>query len=376
MSTHCVTAAKHLALRTVFLNKNFALSSAETSPSSIVSDLTRRLDLESARYSKLLGTLPGHVDVVGLQLTDADLLLVLMKALPDVVKNYVIHHSVGDSYSSYRQAACKWESQQRMFVEHSNAQGKVGKVHEVMSSPGSPVSPGAWEYGSQTEWYSIADDTGMVDAVDQKCSKCGSRKHETSSCQTDVSKLTCFRCSEKGHISANCPKKNSGKGGKHGVSNMKGSQKGKPSKGIKGKFDKGKGKKGKKGKSFGKKGKLNELGTDGWSPEDYWWWSDDDTWWWSEGYDVNHVGSWNDHEWHGSDWYAGDWQDETTGAASQAEPSPEPQKSEQPVGSLVISALVCEDLSDECCFDLEISSESCDCSCILEACLDRCCVGL
>ena len=144
MSTHCVIAAKHLRLERFFLNKNFSVSSAETSPSSIVSDLTRRLDLESARYSKLLGTLPGHVDVVGLQLTDADLLLVLMKALPDVVKNYVIHHSVGDSYSSYRQAACKWESQQRMFVEHSNTQGKVGKVHEVTSSAGSPF---AWSLG-------------------------------------------------------------------------------------------------------------------------------------------------------------------------------------------------------------------------------------
>ena len=159
-----------LALRTVFLNKNFSLSSAETSPSSIVSDLTRRLDLESARYSKLLGTLPGHVDVVGLQLTDADLLLVLMKALPETVKSYVIHHSVGDTYASYRQAACKWESQQRMFVEHSNIQGKAGKVHEVSSS--SPVSPGTWEYGSQnTEWFSIADDSGVVEALDQKCAK-------------------------------------------------------------------------------------------------------------------------------------------------------------------------------------------------------------
>ena len=99
----------------MFLNQSFALSSSETSPSSVVSDLTRRLDLESARYSKLLGTLPSHVDTVGLQLTNADLLLVLMKSLPEAVKSYTIHHSTGDTYSSYRQAACKWESQQRVF---------------------------------------------------------------------------------------------------------------------------------------------------------------------------------------------------------------------------------------------------------------------
>ena len=90
----------------------------------------------------------------------------------------------------------EWESQQRMFLEAWQCmQGKVGKVHEVASSP---VSHGAYEYGSQTEWFSIADDTRMIDAVDQKCSKCGSRKHVTSECQTDVSKLACFRCGEKG----------------------------------------------------------------------------------------------------------------------------------------------------------------------------------
>ena len=54
----------------------------------------------------------------------------------------------------------------------------------------------AGEFGAQsTEWYSIADDSMMIDAVGQnKCAKCGSKKHATSECQTDVSKLTCFRC--------------------------------------------------------------------------------------------------------------------------------------------------------------------------------------
>ena len=43
------------------------------------------------------------------------------------------------------------------------------------------------------------------------------------------------------------------------VSHVKGSQKGKPSKGVKGKFEKGKGKKGKKGKSLGKKGQAERA---------------------------------------------------------------------------------------------------------------------
>ena len=342
-----------LALRTVFLNKSFSLSSAETSPSSIVSDLTRRLDLESARYSKLLGTLPSHVDTVGLQLTDADLLLVLMKSLPEAVKSYTIHHSTGDSYASYRQAACKWESQQRMFLEQA-PQGKSGKVHEVSFSPMSNGSAG--EFGAQsTEWYSIADDSMMIDAVGQnKCAKCGSKKHATSECQTDVSKLTCFRCSEKGHISANCPKKASGKGGKPSEPQFGKGSKGKPGKGVKGKFDsKGKGK---KGKSFGKKGKLNELGSDGWSAEDYWWWADDG--WWS-GYDVNQVNEdWNTYDsWQAHDWYSDGWQDDAgMGQAKAEQGSSEPQ-TEPPIGSLVISMVSGEDFGDVCRFDMLVDND-------------------
>ena len=36
-----------------------------------------------------------------------------------------------------------------------------------------------------------------------KCSKCGSRKHSTHECNTDLSKIRCFKCNAYGHIGAN-----------------------------------------------------------------------------------------------------------------------------------------------------------------------------
>ena len=81
------------------------------------------------------------------KLTDADLLLVLMKSLPETVKSYTIHHSTGNTYASYRQATCKWKSQQRMFLEQT-PQGKVGKVHEVSFSPMSNGSAGVGRQSS------------------------------------------------------------------------------------------------------------------------------------------------------------------------------------------------------------------------------------
>ena len=37
-----------------------------------------------------------------------------------------------------------------------------------------------------------------------KCTKCGSKKHETKECSVDLSKVRCFRCSQHGHVGVNC----------------------------------------------------------------------------------------------------------------------------------------------------------------------------
>ena len=163
-----------------------------------------------------------------------------------------------------------------------------------------------------TEWYTLdGEDSkaaeGHVDMVQGsqsqgKCQKCGSRKHKSWECTTDVSKLKCFRCQGVGHVSMNCPQRNKEKGkgkdfGKGKSSVVKGDW-------LKGKGkEKGKGKdKGKsKGKNYGKKGKLNEVNE---SYDDDWWWyaasSDWDDSNWNEGY-ASQM-SWAEHDWYGSGW--------------------------------------------------------------------------
>ena len=80
----------------------------EKKPSSVVTDTIRRIDYEAARYQKLIGTLPSTVNI-GLQMAEPDLVSILLRSLPDSVKGFVVHHSDGESYTSYRNAAQRWE---------------------------------------------------------------------------------------------------------------------------------------------------------------------------------------------------------------------------------------------------------------------------
>ena len=52
-------------------------------------------------------------------MAEPDLVSILLRSLFDTVKGFVVHHSDGESYTSYRNAAQKWERQQRMFSDLS-----------------------------------------------------------------------------------------------------------------------------------------------------------------------------------------------------------------------------------------------------------------
>ena len=265
--------AEALSLRASLVAKSFTLTAQETTPGSVVSDTIRKLDYEMSRFSKLLGTLPSHIDTNGLRIGEADLLLILLKSLPESVKQYCLHHSGGESYDSYRHAARRWEEQQRLFGEfgpmNSNGNKKVSSVGQTVE---------------ETEYHDMTQGDDMLHAVGSdgvaKCSKCGSRKHNTSQCTVDLSKTKCFKCGSFGHVGMNCSQNKDGKGkGKKGVIKSDNWNKGK----------------GQPGKGKGKKGKLNEVSEDsswdwsnwteyGGSAEDQWWHNDDASWW---------DGSWN-----------------------------------------------------------------------------------
>ena len=78
--------AEALSLRTQIAGRSFVLTAAQTSSSSMVSDVIHRIDYEAARFSRLLGTLPMHVS---LSTSRFRFVSFYLKSLPKTVKNYI-----------------------------------------------------------------------------------------------------------------------------------------------------------------------------------------------------------------------------------------------------------------------------------------------
>ena len=107
-------------------------------------------------------------------MAEPDLVSIVLRSLPDSVKSCVVHHSDGESYTSYRNAAQRWERQQRMCSDL----GVSNKKHfSQLESPGGPESYDLTEY-----------DDDMVYALGSACNTRGSRKHTTNQCTADVNK--------------------------------------------------------------------------------------------------------------------------------------------------------------------------------------------
>lgn len=115
---------------------------------------------------------------------EADLLLLLLKNLPEQVRSFVLHHASGESYMAYRSAARNYEERQRLFGDP-----KFGKqVNQIFGQ----TNPQQVE---ETPWNEHDGLETGINAVGQegKCSKCGSRKHTSQECTTDFCQSPLFQ---------------------------------------------------------------------------------------------------------------------------------------------------------------------------------------
>ena len=224
--------AEALSLKTQLLARVFVPD--PSSGSSQVSDVIRQIDLG------MVGTL-GAGMASGLQITDSDQLSLLVRSLPNDARSYALMHSSGESYQQYRISARRFENQHRLFKDLVPQRRAVVNLVEDFSHPKdeSTNQELSQDFGGEGEEI-VA---GVSDGQGPRCMKCGSKRHDSSSCTTNLDKLKCFKCGQLGHASLNCrvkkfpddkpfPSKGSGKSPQKGQKGGSGSS-GKGSKGSK-----------------------------------------------------------------------------------------------------------------------------------------------
>ncbi len=245
--------AERLSLKTQLMSRVF--SPDVNGGGSHVSDVIRQIDVACARYMRMVGTLPLEFQV-RLQIQDSDQLSLLVRSLPTDARSYALVHSPGETYQQYRVSARRFENQARLFKDLVPSRRGVVNLVEDFQGLGAPNDDETHENEGEGETELV---TGLNQNQGPRCLKCGSKKHDSGSCSTDMSRLRCFRCNQLGHASLNCKVKKT----PDGKSNApKGSGKNSQKGGSFGKGSKGCGK-GKKGKMFAV---LDDEGT--------WWYSD------------------------------------------------------------------------------------------------------
>ena len=92
------TRSEALSFRTALAHKSFTLHASETSPSTVVTDTTWKIDY----YENAL-------------------VAVLLRSLLEAVKTFCLHHTSRETHQSFGAAALRWEQQQRAVAEFRNS---------------------------------------------------------------------------------------------------------------------------------------------------------------------------------------------------------------------------------------------------------------
>ena len=144
-----------------------------------IPEIVRKIETEQHKYSKLLSSLDPDVHSQGLELQEADMVMVLLRSLPEKCRSYCLLHGDSDSFEDLKRVALKFEVQQRVWSE-----GVGGKL--------SPFQPNPKGKGG--------DEKGKGKGKKEPRARSQSASKGAKATKDTV----CYNCNKKGHFARDC----------------------------------------------------------------------------------------------------------------------------------------------------------------------------
>ena len=208
-----------------------------TFKASTVTEVIKMIEFEENRYNKLVRMLPSNIPATDLALSPSDMTMILVRSLPNWVREYIVMHSPSDDFDQMRRAALLYETNQRTWSELAGS-SQATYMHGMFEKEKGKSKGKGKEGKGKGKGKSKSKDKGKSE------SEKSAKSSETSEKEKNA---VCFRCNRTGRFAANCHAKKD-KDGKPIESKPGG--KGDGSK---------KGSKGSKGKGSGKGKKIHGL---------------------------------------------------------------------------------------------------------------------
>ena len=82
-----------------------------------IPEIVRQIEHEMNKYTKLLNSLDSDVHAGGLQIQEADSVMVLLRSLPEKCRSHCLLHGNSESFEDLKRVALKFEVQQRVWSE-------------------------------------------------------------------------------------------------------------------------------------------------------------------------------------------------------------------------------------------------------------------
>ena len=181
-------------------------------------DLLRQIDVKLFQYHQLVGTYPRPLEVRDLYVGESDLYLMILRALPKDIQEYVKLHA--------GQTVAELKASLLYHHERTRVVSDLGKVHAVHDDKGGGKNKGKGKgkqndkgKGKGKSRPSSADSTrskgkgkGGKGHKGSKGSGKSSPRASSSEKEQRRREGLCYECGAKGHLARDCPKKNKVKG--------------------------------------------------------------------------------------------------------------------------------------------------------------------